>query len=87
MRFVKTVTSEFFHQVENFHRQVRIDIVVLRPFCKDGPLFFHLFRFFLTHCPTQQVSATQRVAGHFLSNLHYLLLIEDNAVGGLKNFL
>ena len=80
MRFVKSVPGEFLHQVEDFHRQLAVDAVFLRPVFKDGTLLGHLFRLFLTHRTTQHVRAAERIAGKHLGNLHDLFLIQDDAV-------
>ena len=45
----------------------------------------HFLRLFLAHGATQEISTTQRIARHHLSNLHDLLLIQNDAVSGLKN--
>ena len=87
MGLVKTVARKLFNQVEDLHRQGRINAFVFRPFLKNGALLGHFLRFFLTHGTPQQVSTTQRVAGKFLRDLHDLLLVENNPVGGLKNGL
>ena len=58
-----------------------------RPGFKTGPLFRHLFRFFLTHRASQHVRATQRIASQRLGYLHNLFLIQDDAVSRLQNRL
>ena len=84
MRFVKSVPGEFFHQVEDFHRQLAVDAVFLRPVFKDRTLLGHLFRLFLTHRTTQHVRAAERIAGKHLGDLHHLFLIQDDAIGWLQ---
>ena len=85
MRFVETITGELLHQVEDFHRQFGINTVVFGPFGKNRPLLGHLFWFFLTHGPAQQVSTAEGVTSQLLRDLHHLLLIEDDAVSGFKD--
>ena len=91
MGFVETVTGEFFHQVENVTGQVSVNIVIGATFNKATALLGHFFRFFLTHGPTQHVSAAEGIPGHDLGNLHHLFLIQDDAVGrgqyGLEAFV
>ena len=82
--FVKSVPGEFFHQVEDFHRQFAIDAVFLRPIFKDGTLLGHLFRLFLTHRTTQHICAAKGVTRKHLGDLHDLFLIQDDAVGWLQ---
>ncbi|CSC77524.1 Uncharacterised protein [Vibrio cholerae] len=81
MRFVKSVSGEFFHQIEDFHRQLTIDAIFLRPFLEHSALLSHFFWLFLTHCTAQHVCPTQGVTRQYLRDLHHLLLIEDDAVG------
>ena len=85
--FVEPVTRELFHQVEDLHGQVRVHALTFGPFFEDRPLLGHFFRLFLAHGPAQHVSAAQRVAGQLLGNLHHLLLIQDNPVGGFQDRL
>ncbi|MNS76002.1 hypothetical protein D3C72_1095350 [compost metagenome] len=85
MRFVKSVTGEFLYQVEDFYRQLTVNATAFRPLFKGAALLGHLFRLFLTHCTTQHIRAAKGVAGKLLSNLHHLFLVQDNAVGWLKN--
>ena len=87
MGLVKTIPSKFLNQVKDLHRQGRINAFVSRPFLKNGTLLGHFLWFFLTHGTPQQVSASQRIAGEFLRDLHDLLLVENNPVGGLKDGL
>ena len=81
VRFVKPVPGEFLHQVEDFHRQFAVNTVFLRAVFKDGALFGHLFRLFLTHRTTQHIRTAKSIARKHLGNLHDLFLIQDDAVG------
>ena len=49
-------------------------------------LFVQLGFLLLTHRATQQIRFTQRIIRNLLGNRHYLLLIHDQAVSGIKNF-
>ncbi|CQB92685.1 Uncharacterised protein [Salmonella enterica subsp. enterica serovar Typhimurium str. DT104] len=84
MRFVKPVTGEFLHQVKDFHRQFAVDTVLFRAFFKNGTLFGHLLRLFLTHRTTQHIRAAESIPGKYLGNLHHLFLIQNDAVGRLQ---
>ena len=46
------------------------------------PLLFHHCGLFLGHGAAHQIASAQRVAGQIPHNLHYLLLVDDAAVGG-----
>ena len=83
MGLVKTVTGKLFHQIKDFHGQSRIDTFTLGTLGKNLALFGHLFGFFLTHRPAQQVGAAQAVARQLLRDLHDLFLVNNNPVGGL----
>ncbi len=85
--FVETVAGKLLHQVEDLHRQLAVDAVLLRPLGKHRPLLGHLLRLLLAHGAAQQVGAAERVAGQHLGDLHHLLLVEDDAVGGLEDRL
>ena len=85
VRLVKSVTGEFLHQVEDFHRQFAVNAVFLRPIFKDRTLLGHLLRFFLTHRTAQHIRAAEGITGEHLGNLHDLFLIQDNAVGRLQH--
>ena len=85
VRFVKSITCEFLHKVEDFHRQFAVNAVILRALFKYRALLRHFFRFLFTHGTTQHVRAAKGIAGKHLGNLHYLFLVQDNAVGGLQN--
>ena len=50
-------------------------------------LLGHLFGLFLAHRLAQQVGAAEGVAGEHLRDLHHLLLVEDDPVGGLEDRL
>ena len=85
MRFVETVTGELFHQIEDVARQVRVDAVVGTTFDEAAALLGHFLGLLLTHGTTQHVRLSQGVATHDLGDLHHLLLIQDDAVGGLEH--
>ena len=78
--FVKAITGELFHQVEDVARQVRIDVVAGATVDKATALLGHLLGLFLTHGAAQHVCLAEGVTGHDLGNLHHLLLIQDDAV-------
>ena len=51
------------------------------------PLLLHHLRLFLGHGSPHQVRPAQAVACQLLDDLHYLLLVNDTAVGGLQDRL
>ena len=85
MRFIKAVTRELLHQIEDLDRQRGINALCRGTLFEDATLLGHLLWFFLAHRPAQQIRATERIARQDLCNLHHLLLIQNNAVGGLQN--
>ena len=82
MRFVETVTREFFEQIEDIvglffgdvvHRLAAVDEVL--------PLLDHLREILFPHRPAEKVSLTEGVAGEKVGGALDLLLIDENAVG------
>ena len=59
VRFVETVSREFFHVIENFIGFGAIDVLLGRPVGKNLAVFHHFFGFFLTHSTAQQVRTAQ----------------------------
>ena len=87
VRLIKAVAGKLFHQVKDIRGQIFRKAFAYRSLSKQLSLLGHLGGIFLTHCATQQVSTTQSVATHLLSNLHHLFLIENNSVGGFQSRL
>nr|GFC70853.1 hypothetical protein [Tanacetum cinerariifolium] len=87
VRLVEAITSELFYQVENVTGKVGINVVGLAAFNETAALLGHFFGLFLTHRTPQHVGAAEGVAGHDLSNLHHLFLVQDDAVGRRKHRL
>ncbi|MNZ00512.1 hypothetical protein D3C78_171080 [compost metagenome] len=85
VRFVKSITGEFLHQVEDFHCQLTVYATAFRALFKGAALLGHLLRLFLTHRTTQHIRAAKGIAGKLLGNLHHLFLVQDNTVRWLKN--
>ena len=85
MRFVKSITGEFLHQVKDFNRQFAVNAALSRPFFKGAALLGHLFRLFLTHCTTQHIRTAEGIAGKLLGNLHDLFLVQDDAISWLQH--
>ncbi len=84
MRLVEAVLGELLHEVEELFGELPGDAAFRRPFQEDGALLGHLLRFLLAHGPAQEVRAAQAVAREHLGHQHHLLLIHDDAVGGLE---
>ena len=87
MGFVKSVAGELLHKVENIRCQLFGKAFTNSAIHKEFALLGHLISILFTHGTTQQISTTQGIAAHLLSDLHHLLLIENNAVGGLQGGL
>ena len=87
MGFVEAIAGEFLHQIENVFRKGFVDAVVFAAIQEELLLLGHFFGFFLTHGTAQHVGVAEGVARHHLSNLHDLLLVKDNPIGGLQNRL
>ena len=81
VRLVKSVTCEFFHQVKNGARQLRIDAPLSGALHEHDPLLLHLFGFLFTHGTAKQIRTAQAVLRQDLGNLHHLLLIQNHPVG------
>ena len=87
MGLVETVAGELLHQVED-HRRLSFRNTARHSTGHElATLLGHFFRLLFAHRAAQQVSATERVAGQHLRNLHDLLLVQDHAVGGLQDGL
>ena len=54
---------------------------------KPLPLRLHLLGLLLTHCPPEEVGFAKAVAGDDARRLHYLLLIDEEAVRVFENIL
>ena len=87
MRFVEAIARKFFDEVEYFYGQGGVDTLCGRALLEHAPLLGHFFGFLLTHGPPQQIRTAQRITRQHLSDLHDLLLIQDDAVGGFENGL
>ena len=85
MRLVKAVTGEFLDKIEDLDGQHGIDALRRGAVFEDATLLGHLLGFFLAHRPAQQIRPPKRIARQHLCNLHHLLLIQNDAVGGLQN--
>ncbi len=80
VRLIEAIVGELGQQVEDHIRLRLIDTACNRPFDETNALLVHLHADLLTHGATQKVSFTERVARKHLRDLHYLLLINDNAL-------
>ncbi len=84
MSLVETVTGELLHQVENksgrrFFYSTRGSAVH-----EHLALLGHLLGFLLSHGASKNIGTAQRVSRQRLSDLHDLLLVENDSVGGLE---
>ncbi len=78
--FVEPVVGEFLEQIENLGRLLGWHPVFRRAFFEFGAFGVHRLFDFFAHRAAQQVRTAQRIARHFLSDLHHLFLIDDDAL-------
>ena len=84
---VEPIPGKLLHQVEDVRGNGAIDPAPLCTLLEDGALLGHLLGLLLAHGAAQQVGPAERIAGQDLGDLHHLLLVEDDAVGGLEHRL
>ena len=87
VRLVEAVLGKLLHQVEELAGQIRILALGRSAFHEGLALLGHFLGLLLAHRPAQQVGTAQRVAGDDLRDLHHLLLVDDDPVGGLQAVL
>ncbi len=87
MRLVEPVAGELLHQVEEQDRLGARQAVLLGPGDEHVALLRHLFCVLLAHRAAQEVRAAERVAPHHLRDLHHLLLVHHDPVGGFQDRL
>ena len=61
--------------------------LALRAVDEDALLLRHLLGLLLAHRAAEQVGAAERVARELLGDLHHLLLVDDDAVGGREQLV
>ena len=84
--FVESIASEFLQQIENLVGLSFGDAVrFLAAGHKALPLLGHFLELLFAHGAPQQIRTTERVTSQQLRGLHYLLLINENAVGFFGN--
>ena len=82
VRFVKTVLSEFFEEVEDFVGLFGWDGVgVFAAFDEADALFGHFLGVLFTHGAAEEVGLAEGVTGEKVGGLLDLFLIDENAVG------
>ena len=87
MGLVEAVTGKGLHQVEDAIGEAFVDAALAGAGHENAALARHFLGFFLAHGAAQQVGAAEGVAGQRLGDLHDLLLIQDDAVGGVQDRL
>ena len=85
MGLVEAVAGELFHQVEDLGGPSGVHPLGHRAMDELGAQLDHLLGLLLAHGATQQVCLPQAEAGQRLGNLHHLLLVDDDAIGGLQD--
>ena len=94
VRLVEAVARELLHDIED----VAGKIACVLPLGRLAPLLHravheyravldHLLLDLLAHGAAEKVCAAQRIARELLGDLHYLLLVDDHAVGRLQRLL
>jgi len=79
MRLVEAVPGKLRHKIENLF-DLLWRIAILHGTGHEAfTLRSHLFGNLFAHCPSQQVGFTERISSKAISNLHDLLLIDDDA--------
>ena len=84
VRLVEAVTGELVDQVEDLVGEGLLDLARARALHEAVALLAHRGLVLLAHRAAQQVGATERVAGELPRHLHHLLLVHEDAVGGLQ---
>src|ERR1044072_1211623 len=85
MAAIESVIGELGHQRENLFRLLLLDATFDRAL--DELLFVngHLLALLLAHRATHEVGFAKCIAGKLLRELHYLLLVDDDAVGVVQD--
>ena len=87
MRLVEAVAGELLHQVEDLLDLLLREAAFQRALDEALALLRHLLELLLAHGAAEDVGLAQRVAGDAIGDLHHLLLVDDDAVGLLEEFL
>ena len=87
VRLVESIAGKLFYQIEKPRRQIGVHAARGGARGEHRALLGHFLGFFLAHGPAQQIGAAQGIAGQHLGNLHDLLLIQNNPVGGFQDRL
>src|SRR5205085_10601182 len=87
MTLVEAVVGELCEQFKDGFRLPFGHTILDRPRDEAGTLLLHLGADFLAHCPAQKISFAERIAGHYLCDLHHLFLIDDDAESLLQDRL
>src|ERR1044072_5757068 len=87
MAAIESVIGELGHQREDLRRLLLLDAPLDRAL--DEPLFMngHLLALLLAHRATHEVGFAKCIAGKLLRELHYLLLVDDDAVSVVQDLL
>ena len=87
MRFVEPVVGEFLQQVEHLRGLLGVHPVLARALLEFRAFGVHRLLDLFAHGAAQQIRAAQRVIRHDLGDLHNLFLIDDDALGFLKDMI
>ena len=83
MGFIKSVSAEFFHQIENGCGFSHRNTVSLRPIYESFPVLRHYSGNLFSHGLSKAIGFSHGVFCQLTGNLHHLLLIYDDPIGFL----
>ena len=87
VRLVKAIARKRRHQIEHLVGNLLVHSGLARAVEELGLLLLHDLLFLFAHGAAQQVGATEAIARQRPSNLHHLLLVDDDAVGLFEDAL
>ena len=87
VRFVESVAGKGFNQVKNLYRQLLFETLAQGPVDKPLPFLGHQRGDFLAHRLADRIRFPQGIASEVLQNQQHLVLIDDDPVGFIQQFL
>ena len=84
VRFIEAIAGKLFHQIKDIRGEVFRKSFPYSALHKQISLFRHFSGILFTHSAAEQIGSPQSVPAHLLCDLHYLLLIQNNAISRLK---
>src|SRR5690554_5539460 len=87
MGLVKSVLCELLHEFKKVNGLFFVKSSLNGTLPENLFMVGHFFGFLLTHRSSKHIRLSKRVTRYHSSNVHYLLLINDNSVSVLENWL